>query len=93
LFQATDYASIAGLLATQIGQPTLRWERTKQVDIGLDFGFLKNRITGEVDYFRKNTEDLLLNVPIPASNGFTTITRNIGSMRNHGWEFVLNGTF
>jgi TonB-linked SusC/RagA family outer membrane protein len=91
LFQATDYASIAGLLATQIGQPDLRWERTKQVDIGLDFGFLKNRITGEVDYFRKNTEDLLLNVPIPASNGFTTITRNIGSMRNHGWEFVLNG--
>jgi TonB-linked SusC/RagA family outer membrane protein len=91
LFQATDYASIAGLLATQIGQPDLRWERTSQVDIGLDFGFLKNRITGEIDYFRKNTEDLLLNVPIPASNGFTTITRNIGSMRNQGWEVVLNG--
>jgi TonB-linked SusC/RagA family outer membrane protein len=92
LFEATDYANIAGLIATQIGQPDLRWERTNQVDIGLDFGFLKNRITGEVDYFRKNTEDLLLNVPIPASNGFTTITRNIGSMKNEGWEFVLNGT-
>ncbi len=92
LFSATDYANTAGLIATQIGVPDLRWEKTDQSDIGLDFGFLKNRITGEVDYFHKNTKDLLLDVPLPAVNGFTTITKNIGSMKNHGWEFVLTGT-
>lgn len=91
LFSATDYADVAGLIASQIGVPDLSWERTDQFDLGLDFGFLNNRITGEVDYFRKNTKDLLLNVPLPAVNGFTTITKNIGSMENKGWEFVLNG--
>jgi TonB-linked SusC/RagA family outer membrane protein len=92
MFSATDYANAAGLIASQIGVPDLRWEKTDQTDVGLDFGFLKNRITGEVDYFYKNTKDLLLDVPLPAVNGFTTITKNIGSMKNHGWEVVLNGT-
>ncbi|HYE55608.1 MAG TPA: SusC/RagA family TonB-linked outer membrane protein, partial [Chitinophagaceae bacterium] len=63
-----------------------------QLDIGLDFGFLDNRITGEIDYFNKKTTDLLLNAPIPAVLGFTSITKNIGSMNNTGWEFVLNGS-
>jgi TonB-linked SusC/RagA family outer membrane protein len=91
LFRATDYADVPGLIASQIGVPDLSWERTDQMDIGLDFGILKNRITGEIDYFRKNTKDLLLDVPLPAVNGFTTITKNIGSMKNKGWEVVLNG--
>ena len=91
LFSATDYADVAGLIASQIGVPDLSWERTDQVDIGLDFGLMNNRITGEIDYFTKNTKDLLLNVPLPAVNGFTTITKNIGSMKNNGWEVVLNG--
>ena len=91
LFSATDYADVAGLIASQIGVPDLSWERTDQFDLGLDFGLFNNRISGELDYFRKNTKDLLLNVPLPAVNGFTTITKNIGSMENNGWEFVLNG--
>ncbi|HEY0057562.1 MAG TPA: TonB-dependent receptor [Flavisolibacter sp.] len=91
LFSATDYADVAGLIASQIGVPDLSWERTDQFDLGLDFGFMNNRISGEVDYFRKNTKDLLLDVPLPAVNGFTTITKNIGSMENQGWELVLNG--
>jgi TonB-dependent starch-binding outer membrane protein SusC len=92
LFSASAYADVAGLIATQIGVPDLRWERTDQLDIGLDFGFLDNRITGEIDYFSKKTHDLLLNAPLPATNGFTSITKNVGSMENKGWEFVLNGT-
>jgi len=90
LFSASAYADIAGLIFSQIGVPDLRWERTDQIDIGLDFGFFGNRISGEIDYFYKNTKDLLLNVPLPATNGFTGITKNIGSMKNNGWEFVLN---
>lgn len=92
LYTASAYADVAGLIASQIGIPNLKWERTDQLDFGLDFGFLNNRITGEVDYFKKNTKDLLLNVPLPSINGFTNVTKNIGSMENKGWEFVLNGT-
>ena len=91
LYSGSAYADVAGLVASQIGVPDLRWERTDQLDLGLDFGFLNNRISGEIDYFNKNTKDLLLNVPLPAVNGFTNVTKNIGSMENSGWEFVING--
>lgn len=91
LFSASAYADIAGLIATQIGVPDLSWEKTDQFDIGLDFGFFNNRLTGEIDYFSKKTKDLLLNVPLPSANGFTSITKNIGDMENKGWEVVLSG--
>ena len=70
----------------------MKWENTKQFDIGLDFGFLNNRISGEIDFFSKKTKNLLLNIPVPATNGYTSITKNIGDMNNKGVEFVLNGT-
>lgn len=91
LIGATDYANVPGLITTQIGVPDLTWEKTTQADIGLDFGFFDNRLTGEIDWFNKKTTALLLDAPIPAVLGFTTISKNIGSMRNKGWEFVLNG--
>ncbi|TXH59938.1 MAG: TonB-dependent receptor [Bacteroidia bacterium] len=90
LFSSGAYANVAGIIASQIGDPNLSWEKTDQFDIGLDFGFAKNRISGEIDYFFKNTKDLLLNVPLPSVNGFTSITKNIGDMENRGIEFVLN---
>ncbi|MBC7904535.1 MAG: TonB-dependent receptor [Gemmatimonadaceae bacterium] len=92
LYGGSAYADVAGLVTTQFGNNELRWERTDQFDVGIDFGFFNNRISGEVDYFHKNTKDLLLNVPTPAINGYTTVTKNIGSLENKGWEFVLNGT-
>lgn len=91
LFGATDYANVPGLITTQIGVPDLTWEKTTQADIGLDFGFFDNRITGELDWFNKKTTALLLEAPIPAVLGFTTISKNIGSLRNKGFEVVLNG--
>jgi len=90
LYTSSPYADIAGILASQIGVDNLSWENTYQFDIGLDFALLDNRITGEVDYFSKNTKDLLLNVPLPSINGFTNVTKNIGDMVNTGWELVLN---
>lgn len=90
LVTSSAYADLSGLLINQLGTPDLTWERTDQYDIGLDFGFLDNRITGEVDYFSKNTKDLLLNLPLPNVNGFGGVLRNIGSMENKGFEFVLN---
>ncbi|MBK6828733.1 MAG: TonB-dependent receptor [Chitinophagaceae bacterium] len=90
LYTSAAYANIAGLVTSQIGVPGLTWENTDQFDIGLDFGFWNNRISGEIDYFKKNTKDILLNVPLPATNGYTNITKNIGDMTNSGWEFTLN---
>lgn len=90
LFSSGAYANVAGIIASQIGDPNLSWEKTDQFDIGLDFGIAKNRVSGEIDYFFKNTKDLLLNVPLPSVNGFTSITKNIGDMENRGIEFVLN---
>ncbi|MDX2282862.1 MAG: TonB-dependent receptor [Bacteroidia bacterium] len=90
LYGSASYAGLAGLAPTQIPNPDLRWERTAQVDIGLDFGLFNDRITGEIDYYNKRTTDLLLEVPVPATTGFTTQFRNIGEVSNRGFEFVLN---
>ncbi|MFZ2430453.1 MAG: TonB-dependent receptor [Lutibacter sp.] len=90
LFGGTAYNQKSGLSPVQLGNPDLKWEKTNQVDVGLDFGILNNRISGEIDYYSKKTNDLLLNEPIPATSGYTSITRNVGSLTNKGFEFVLN---
>lgn len=84
------YTGTPGQRPSQIGNSDLGWETTQQVDVGIDFGFFKNRITGEVDYYKKKTRDLLLGVNIPATTGFTSVTRNLGQLTNEGFEFVLN---
>lgn len=90
LFGGAAYNKISALNPTQLSNNDLKWERTSQVDVGLDFGFLNNRISGEIDYYVKKTNDLLLNEPVPGTSGWSSITRNVGSMKNSGWEFVLN---
>lgn len=92
LYSATAYANLAGIFLSQIGDPALSWENTNQFDVGIDFGFLNNRISGEIDFFYKKTNDLLLNVNTPATSGITSITKNVGDMENRGIEFVLNTT-
>lgn len=90
LYSASAYEEESGLIPTTLPNPDLRWEKTKQFDIGIDYGFFNDRITGEIDYYQKNTEDLLLNMPLPATSGYSTITKNIGKLENKGVEFVLN---
>jgi TonB-linked SusC/RagA family outer membrane protein len=90
LYGTNSYNSSSGLLPTQIPNADLTWENTTQIDVGLDFGFFDNRISGEVDYYIKKTTDLLLDVPVPATTGYTVQTQNVGSMQNKGIEFVLN---
>ncbi|UZR99487.1 SusC/RagA family TonB-linked outer membrane protein [Chondrinema litorale] len=75
---------------TRIANPNLKWETTEQWDIGLDFGFLEERVYGSLEYFEKNTFDMLINLPVPTSTGFTTQLTNIGSIKNKGVEFTLN---
>ncbi|MFN7118808.1 MAG: SusC/RagA family TonB-linked outer membrane protein [Saprospiraceae bacterium] len=90
LFNASVYNGLAGLSPNQLSNPDLEWEKTAQTDIGLDFGLFNNRLNGEIDYYIKNTTDLLLDVPVPSTSGYNTITRNIGAIENRGIEIVLN---
>jgi TonB-dependent starch-binding outer membrane protein SusC len=90
LWGAAKYNNISGLVPTQLANPALKWEKSAQTDIGIDFGFFNNRLTGEVDYYVRNTRDLIYNVPVPGTSGFATQTVNIGSMQNKGVELVLN---
>ncbi|MDP1844649.1 MAG: TonB-dependent receptor [Sediminibacterium sp.] len=84
------YAGAAGQRPSQLRNDNLKWETTNQFDIGVDFGILKNRISGEIDYYVKKTDGLLLNVNIPATTGFNSQVRNVGKLENKGIEFVLN---
>ena len=89
---ALPYADQSGLAPdANIGNPNLSWETTKQVDFGVEFGFLNNRISGEVDVYQKNTTGLLLNRQLPLTSGYTTITENVGALQNKGLEIALNG--
>lgn len=67
----------------------LRWETTKQLDLGLDLGLLRDRITLTFDYYKKNTTDLLFNATIPPSSGFRSSVRNIGEIENNGFDFQV----
>jgi hypothetical protein len=83
-------AGVPGQRPYQIKNPKLGWEKTAQLDVGIDFGLFNNRITGEVDYYVKKTTDLLLNVNLQGSTGYRTQTQNVGALENKGFEFVLN---
>ncbi len=73
------------------GNPDLKWETTAQTDLGLELGFFNGRLTAELDYFRKDTRDLLMNKQIADYQGGGTITSNIGAIRNSGIEFMVAG--
>jgi len=90
LWGGASYNGTGGLTPSNLANPDLRWEKSNQMDIGIDFGFANNRITGEVDYYNRRTQDLIYQVPVPGNSGFSTQTVNIGSMRNKGFEFVIN---
>ncbi|MCB0458585.1 MAG: TonB-dependent receptor [Flavobacteriaceae bacterium] len=81
--------------AVQNGRPAndnLKWETTRQLDIGLETGFFDNKLKIELDYYHKTTEDLLLNVQIPRQTGFTSKLQNLGSIENKGLELNINST-
>lgn len=81
---------IPGSAPVEVGNKDLKWERTAQTDIGLDLGFLNNRIGLTVDYYYKKTSDLLLNASLASSSGYLNGYKNIGKVSNQGIEFTLN---
>jgi len=85
-----DNQYVGNVVATNLGNSKLKWETTEQVDLGLDLGFFKQRITISADVYRKTTYDLLLKASLPQSSGFSTAVKNIGSIQNQGLELTLN---
>ncbi len=79
-----------GLILSALPNPDLKWETTKVTDIGMDLALIEGALTLTVDYYRKESKDFLLNIPVPAQTGFTTAARNVGSIRNSGIEIALN---
>jgi len=79
-----------GVLATSNGNTDLKWEQTSQIDAAVDFGLWNNRISGTVEYYHKNTKDLLLTVDVSQPALVSTQLRNVGRLNGHGLELSLN---
>jgi len=80
---------VSAVSPQRLPNPELKWETTRQTDVGVEFGLFGDRVSGAVDYFYKDTEDLLLNLPISGTSGFSSVLRNVGSTKNSGWEVTL----
>jgi TonB-dependent starch-binding outer membrane protein SusC len=90
LYYTIGGKDIAGRIPSQMGNSELKWETTRAANFGIDFGFFNNRISGSVDYYRTNTNDLLFLRTAPASQVFTTVLSNVGETRGEGIEVSLN---
>ena len=86
------FGSVAaiGYLPQVVPNPDLTWEKTAQSNLGLDFAFLKGRITGTIELYQSNTSDLILDKTLPAVSGFVSKVQNIGKTKNKGIEISLS---
>ena len=88
-YYATSYNGQAGIGLKRIENLNLGWEKSAQRDFGFDYGILDGRISGAVDYYFKNTTDMIMPVNIPQTAGSNSVTLNVGEMNNWGWEFMI----
>lgn len=84
------YQSTYGAELNQLGNDQLSWETAHNLNIGVDLGFLKNRITLSADWYRRRNSDLIMEVNLPAAQGVGTQYQNVGEMVNRGVELILN---
>ncbi len=89
-FGAANYGDEPGIAPTDIANPGLKWETTREFDVGADVSTPGGRVSFTADYYRKNTDDLLVQRPITSTSGYTSLWANIGSIANRGWELSLN---
>lgn len=92
LYQIGSFLGETTLHASRLETPELTWETNLNLNVGLDFGFMNNRINGTIEYFNRASKDLLFNRDLIPSSGFSAIDANIGKLKNYGWEFTVNGT-
>ncbi|RZL14462.1 MAG: SusC/RagA family TonB-linked outer membrane protein, partial [Pedobacter sp.] len=87
-----DYGAqnVQGYYIGSLPNVDLRWESTKQLNVGLDYGFFNNRITGSIDVYKQNTDDLIINKQLPRSNGANSFFTNAASTSGKGIEFNIS---
>ena len=89
LFGSANYGDTPGSAPSNLANSDLKWETTRQLDLGLDMTFARGRVSLTTDYYLKKTSDLLLNRPISGTSGFTSVFDNVGNVQNKGFEVAL----
>lgn len=95
-FVVGRYNGASVLVPGRLGNNELTWETSNQLDIGLEYGFLNNRITGEIDFYDKRSakggKGFIFNLPVPSTSGYSSYITNIGEIMNQGVEFSVSST-
>lgn len=91
IYSTMTYGSYVGMVPSRPENPNLSWEKNRTVNVGLDLGFFDDRLTASVDWYNRNTEDMLLSKRVPYTTGFGSNFMNIGAIRNRGVEVQLEG--
>ena len=93
LYSFANNANEPGIVQSQTAflNRKLTWETNQQLDIGVDFSLFKGRINGSLEYYNRNSTDLLFAVPQPLSSGALTVNQNTATMYNRGLELQLTG--
>ena len=91
LYSVAAYMGSPAIYPGNLPNPTLTWETVASANVAIDFGLFKGRLGGSIDWYRKNTTDMLLSRQLSRTSGFSTITSNLGTMYNTGIEVALNG--
>lgn len=92
LYSIGKFQGENSLHASRMATPELTWETNLNTNIGLDFSFFGDRLSGSIEYFERVSKDLLFARSLVPSSGYSSIDANIGKLKNYGWEFTLNGT-
>lgn len=87
---AFDKGFWPGVAQTALANSAISWEKSRQFDIGIDYGFLNSRLSGSADFYVRNISDMLQTFPVPGFVGLSAPWENAGSMRNVGWELSIN---
>lgn len=90
-YATVGYANLNGMAPARPANPNLSWEKNKTWNVGLDFGFFDERLTGSVDVYSRKTTDMLLSKQVPYTTGFGSNFMNVGALRNNGVELQLEG--
>ena len=84
-----NYNGVSGIAPNQLSNPNLRWEQNVTTNFALDYGLFNNRVQGSVEYFIRTSKDLILDKPVTWLSGYSTISENVGELKNNGLEFDI----
>ncbi|WP_207622385.1 SusC/RagA family TonB-linked outer membrane protein [Niastella koreensis] len=87
---ASGMEEVKYLLVDRMANPNLQWEKTASLNVGLDYGFLNDRITGALEFYAMRTHDMVMAQRLPGFTGFASITTNLGEVQNKGFEISIN---